>query len=68
METETEKKAKNVFIPICITQVFCISIILIVVLIIKFFFGSTFEKIEKWHDKYFLEETTITANFDEEKT
>ncbi len=67
MENESEKKPKNMYVPICITQAVCVSVILIVVLIIKLFFGNAYEKLEKWHNKNFLEETTITATFEEEE-
>ena len=45
MENETqvlEITPKNMFVPICITQAVCILVILIAVLIIKFFFDSGF--------------------------
>lgn len=66
MENENQKQPKNMFAPICITQLVCVSVLIIVVLIIKFFSKNTFEKIEEWHNKNFLEETIITAVFEEE--
>ncbi len=69
MENETEKvktNPKNMYIPICITQTICITVIIISVLIIKFFFDTTFKKLETWYTDNILTETTITANFDEE--
>ncbi len=71
MENETEKteiKPKNMYMSICITQTICVSVILIAVLIIKFFFSGSYEKLEKWYGENILEETRITANFDEEST
>ena len=54
------------FIPICITQTVCITVILIGVLIIKMFFESSYKKIEKWYTENILDQTTITAVFEEE--
>ncbi len=69
MENETEVieiKPKNMYIPICITQAICIAVILISVIIIKFFFDGSYKKIEKWCQNNIFEPTKITANFDEE--
>lgn len=70
MEEETdivETKPKNMFVPICITQSVCVAVILIAVLIIKFFFSGSYAKIKDWCHNNFLEETKITAVFDEEQ-
>lgn len=70
MENETEVieiTPKNMFVPICIAQTVCISIILITVLIIKFFFDGGFETLKKWCQNNVFEHTQITANFDEEQ-
>ena len=61
-----EIKAKNMYAPLCITQAICIAVILIVVLIIKFFFASSFETVKNWCQENVLQETIVTANFDEE--
>ncbi len=69
MESEIEVVEivpKNMYVPICITQTICVAVILIAVLIIKFFFGSSFSKLEKWCQSNIFEQTKITANFDEE--
>lgn len=69
MENETEIieiKPKNMFVPICITQAICVAVILIAVLIIKFFFESSYTKLQNWCDNNFLEETVISDVFDEE--
>ena len=63
---EFEKNTKSMFIPICITQTVCITVILIGVLIIKMFFESSYKKIEKWYTENILDQTTITAVFEEE--
>ncbi len=71
MESEAEAikiKPKNMFVPICVTQIVCVSVILIAVLIIKFFFESSYVKLQNWCEHNFLEETTISDVFDEEKT
>jgi len=64
----TEIKAKNMYISICITQAVCVAVILIVVLVIKYFFSGSYEKLEKWYSENIMEETEITADFDEEIT
>lgn len=69
MESETEVieiVPKNMYVPICITQAICVAVILIAVIIIKFFFSSSFSKLEKWCQENIFEQTKITANFDEE--
>lgn len=71
MEEQTEIieiKPKNMFVPICITQAICIATILIAVLIIKFFFGGSYQKLKKWCGENVLEETRISAVFDEESS
>lgn len=61
-----ENKPKNMYIPICITQAICMAVILIAILIIKFFFEGSYAKLQKWYQKNILDETTVTAVFDEE--
>ena len=48
MENQTEKveiKPKNMYISICITQAICIAVILIAILIIKFFFAANLDRL-----------------------
>lgn len=69
MENEAEVfeiKPKNMFVPICIVQAVCIAVILITVIIIKFFWNESFIKLQKWCQNSVFEQTEITANFDEE--
>lgn len=69
MENEAEvieTTPKNMYIPICIVQAICISVILIAVVIIKFFFEGSFIKLQNWCQDHIFEQTEITANFDEE--
>ena len=61
----TEIKPRNMYVSICITQAVCVAVILIAVLIIKFFFKSSYQKIQKWYDNNILDQTKITAVFDE---
>lgn len=63
----TEIKPKNMYAQICITQAICIAIILIAVLVMKFFFNESFLKLQKWCENTVFEQTEITANFDEEQ-
>ncbi len=64
MEYETELTPKNMFAPISIVQIICVSVMLIVVLIIKLGFGDSFQKLQKWCKGNILEQTQITAVFD----
>ncbi len=50
---------KNMFVPICITQAVCIAVILIAVLIIKFFFDGSYTKLQNWCGHNVLEQTVI---------
>lgn len=69
MENEAqiiEIKPKNMYMQICITQAICVAVILITVVVMKFFFDNSYEKVEKWCQNNFFVHTQITANFDEE--
>jgi len=71
MENENaviEIKPKNMYAQICITQSICVVVILIAVIIIKFFFESSYIKLQKWCDNNVLEQTVINDVFDEETT
>ena len=59
-------KPKNMYAAICIVQAICIVIILIAILIIKFFFSDGFKIFTKWYTENILEETVVTAEFSEE--
>lgn len=61
-----EIKPKNMFVPICVTQAVCIAVILITVLVIKFFFEGSYVKLQKWYGESILDETNISDVFDEE--
>ena len=66
MENEAiEIKPKNMYAPICITQLVCIAVIVLSVLIIKFFFKEHFLKLQNWYKENVLYHTTAAA-FDEE--
>ncbi|MBR5472351.1 MAG: hypothetical protein IKU82_00025 [Clostridia bacterium] len=69
MENETdviEIKPKNMYASICITQAVCVAVILIAVIIIKFFFEGSYVKLQKWCKNNVLEQTVISDVFDEE--
>ena len=69
MEEQTEIiqiEPKNMFVPICITQAICIATILIAILIIKFFFDGSYQKLQKWCTENVLDKTKISVVFDEE--
>lgn len=59
---------KNMFVPICITQAICVAVILIAVLVIKFFFIGSHTKLQNWCDNNLFEKTVITDVFNEETT
>ena len=40
---------------------------MIAILIIKFFFEGSYAKLQKWYQKNILDETTVTAFFEEEE-
>ena len=61
-----ENKPKNIFVHICITQTICIVVILITVLIIKYFFSGSYDKLQKWYSKNILDETNVSEIFDGE--
>ncbi len=70
MEEQTEVieiRAKNMFVPVCVTQAICVVAILIAVLIIKFFFYGSYTKLQDWCRGNFLEDTKITDVFDGEQ-
>jgi hypothetical protein len=62
----TEIKYKNMYVAICVTQTVCLAVILITVLIVKMFFDNSYIKLKSWCEQNILEQTVITAAFDEE--
>lgn len=66
MEAPSEKKSKNMFAAVCITQAICIAVILITVLIIKIFFKPGWQKLRHWCVDNVLEKTEISDVFNKE--
>lgn len=69
MEEKTDvfkKEYSSKFIEICIVQTICVAVLLIGVLIIKFFFGKSYAKFYKWYEVNILDETVISEIFDGE--
>lgn len=62
------KKQKSMYISIYITQIACVTTLLIAVLIIKFFFDSSYQKLEKWFVENLFEQTVVTTFLPEEET
>ena len=56
----TLSKPKNRFVDIIITQAICVIIILLALIVIKYFFKDTFAKIENWYNKYICADTEIS--------
>lgn len=54
------RNAKNTFANILITQFICISALLILLTIIKYFFTGTFWNLKGIYQKYFLTNTEIS--------
>lgn len=68
MENETSTidiSPKNMYVPICMVQAVCISVILIAIIIIKFVCDSGFDTLKNWCVENIFEKTEITANFEE---
>lgn len=69
MEEKTDvlkKEYSSKFIEICIVQTICVAVLLIGVLIIKFFFEKNYAKFYKWYEVNILDETVISEIFDGE--
>lgn len=66
MAVTAEQNSKSTFVPICITQAVCIVVILIAMLVIKFQFTGSWQKIRKFCIDNVLEQTKITAQFNED--
>ena len=71
MENETqviEITPKNMYLPICITQLVCVAVILIAVVIIKFFFSNSYQSLKEWCNNNFFVHTTVSENIDEDSS
>lgn len=62
----SKEKTSIRFTEICIVQTICITVLLIGVLIIKFFFANSYAKFYKWYEINILDETVISEIFDGE--
>ena len=65
-EEIAEVKPKNMYVSICLAQTICIAVILIAILIIKFFFNSVYIKFDAWCKENVLDHVRITAFLQEE--
>lgn len=54
------------YLPICITQSVCVLVILITILIIKFFFEENFTVFQNWYKQNILDDTVVSSVFEEE--
>lgn len=61
-----DKKFKNTYISVCVTQAVCIAVILSALLIIKFFSVEKYKKIERLYDRYVADDTDVSNVFDED--
>lgn len=61
-----DKKIKNTYISVCVTQAICIAVVLAALLIIKFFSVEKYKKIERLYDRYVADDTDVSNVFDED--
>lgn len=61
METDEIKKTRkrDMFVPIIITQAICITLLLLTVLAVKFFFEGTYKEVKEWYGENVLIDTDI---------
>jgi hypothetical protein len=59
METDEAKRFSNCFINIIITQALCVLIILLAVLLLKYFFKPEFSKLKGWYQKNICNDTYV---------
>ena len=59
MECEEKHTYFDRFFIITVTQLICVAVILVTILVTKYFFSETFERIDDFYEKYFLTETVI---------
>lgn len=59
MECEEKRTYFDRFFIITVTQLICVAVILVTILVTKYFFSETFERIDDFYEKYFLTETVI---------
>lgn len=62
----SKEKTSVRFTEICIVQTICITVLLIGVLIIKFFFEKSYANFYKWYEINILDETVISEISDGE--
>lgn len=70
MEQETqiaEIQPKNMYVPICIAQAACIAVIIVSILLIKFFFKNTYTNVQTWCKNNVFDHVKITAFSQEEE-
>lgn len=61
-----DKKIKNTYISVCVTQAICIAVVLAALLIIKFFSVEKYKKIERLYNRYVADDTDVSNVFDED--
>jgi len=54
-------KKREVFFPFIITQIICVVLIIITLLVTRFFFKDTFAKAKTWYKENFLIDTDIKS-------
>ncbi len=59
MECEEKRTYFDRFFIITVTQLICVAVILVTILVTKYFFPDTFRRIDDFYEKYFLTETVI---------
>lgn len=59
-ENMPRKTGKSVIAALITAQAVCTVIILIAVIVMKYFFGGYYKTVKKWYDKNFCAETSIS--------
>lgn len=60
------KKPADSYAKIIIAQCICVGLIIITVLVTKYFFGSTYRKIKKWYDENICVSTDVNEVLEED--
>ena len=59
MEAQDIKKSESKWIHITVTQLICVTIIIICLLATKFFFKGTYTEIKQWYQENICNDTDI---------
>lgn len=60
MEEKSENRFGNCFINIIITQTICVLVVLLSVIVVKYFFKAEYAELEKWYKDNIAVNTEIS--------